>query len=563
MATSSLSTKMSYLNAKKFVDSITSYVMTDTAGDPILDTSGDPYTQSQSNLYVYIGRPQPWPNESVPPDANNSLETEYNVWHDMMAMKRVTSNDITLGFKKIDWVSGQVYDEYSHDVDLTQLNYYVCTNENKVYKCIDNASYAMTDTDGDPILDSSGDLIFDTVPSTVKPTHTTTTIVETSDGYKWKYMFTISDSLIRKFASGDYLPISSNEAVQSQVTLGSIDHIKLISGGGGYPLNASILNQTQLPVYVKGDGDENSTATCNIVAVGGAIQSIAIVNQGYGYPYASETNIPIMIRQITSTGAVENAYGTIATNSTGQVIIANIVLRGTNYITGPAIIVQSSCYGYAETSESGAVINVETTIARSGSNFRKASAIVVSPSTTLANVKPIISPFRGHGASPARELLARFALINLSFAYSEGAGDFTIQNDFRRIGLIDNPFEYGTTTVATARTLNAKNTLIVSNITGSFNEDTTIYGQTSGAKGLNVDLINGNELRYIRDDSVSNNIDFQLETISSASGATAVITAIQSPEVEPYSGDILFINNRIAIDRTSNQIETITLVLEY
>lgn len=518
MATTSLSTKMSYLNAKKFVDSIAS---------------------EQSNLYVYIGRPQPWPNESVPPDANNSLDTEYDVWHDMMSMKRVIAQDTNLGFRKIDWVSGKIFAEYSDKTDLTLADYYAYTDEKKVYKCISNNNGAQ---------------------STVKPIHTTNTIAELSDGYKWFYMFTISDSLIRKFAAGSYLPIPS---VSVQATVGSIDQLKLVSGGSGYSLSASIGNGTEIPIYVLGDGDENASATCNLVVNSGVVQTATIVNQGSNYPYAPETNIPVMIRQISSTGAIETAFGKAVTGVDGQMLQVEVVIGGSGYVTGPAIIVQSSCYGYAETNSIGTIINVDIATARSGRNFRKASAVIIDTPITPAIVEPIISPFRGHGASPARELLARFVLINLNFAYDEGAGDFTIENNFRRIGLIDNPLNYGTTTIATARTLNAKNTLVVSNITGVFTEDDIIYGQTSGAKGFNVDLINGNELRYIRDDSVSNNIDFIVEPITSASGATATITSIQSPEVEPYSGDILFINNRIAVDRTSNQIETITLVLEY
>jgi hypothetical protein len=270
-----------------------------------------------------------------------------------------------------------------------------------------------------------------------------------------------------------------------------------------------------------------------------------------------------MIRQISSAGAVETAFGTATTGVTGQVIQVDIVLGGSGYVTGAGIIVQSSCYGYAETNSAGVITNVEIATARAGQNFRKAVAIVVAPGVTPAVVKPIISPFRGHGASPERELLARYVLINLNFAYDEGSGDFTIENNFRRIGLIENPLNYGTNQIATDRTLNAKNTLVVSNVTGTFAPDDAIYGQTSGAKGLHVDIINTNKIRYIRDDTLSNNIDFVIEGIQSASGASASIVEIQPPEVEPYSGDILFINNRVAVDRTSDQIETITLVLEY
>jgi hypothetical protein len=524
MTTTALTTKTSYNNAKKIVDSV---------------LNGD------TNLYAYIGRPQPWSDENeVPPDVQNDLSSEYDVWYDMTAMKKVIDQDIRLGFLKISWVEDTVYEEYSHDKDLSALNFYVYTDEKKVYKCISNNN------------DS---------PSTQKPIHTTTNIVKTSDGYKWKYMFTLSDSLIRKFAVGDYLPISSDSFIQSQATIGSIDHLKLISGGSGYALNALADNETEIPIYVLGDGDENATATCNLIVTGGVVQGASIVNAGSNYPYAPESNIPVMIRQITSTGAVETAFGTAITGTAGQLLEVVIVKGGSGYTSGQASIVQSSCYGYAETdSVTGTIINVEIATSRAGSNFRKAKAIVVANGITDAEVKPIISPFAGHGASPEKELFAKYVLINLNFAYGEGEDDFTIQNDFRRIGLIENPLNFGTDDFATARTLNAKPTLEITNITGSFLEDDIIYGQTSGAKGIHVDLIEGKYVRYIKDDNIlSNNIDFTIEQIASESGAAASIINIINPEVEPYSGDILFINNRTPIDRTGDQIETVTLVLEY
>jgi hypothetical protein len=129
--------------------------------------------------------------------------------------------------------------------------------------------------------------------------------------------------------------------------------------------------------------------------------------------------------------------------------------------------------------------------------------------------------------------------------------------------LIENPYTFGTTTVATADTLSAQRILVLNNLQGSFSEDNTIFGQNTGAKGLFVDLVNTNQLRYIRDTEIANTIGFGLEPITSTSGATATVSQIIEPEVEPYSGDILFINNRVAIDRSIDQIETISLVLEY
>ena len=497
-----------------------------------------------SSFYIFYGRTYPWPDEQNPPIPENTVEEEYRAWHDMTAMKRIDFRDTSLGFRRVDWTSGTVYDEYRHDTDLSSITYFVFTDENKVYKCISNNNGS---------------------PSTVKPTHTITDITEKSDGYKWKYMFTLSDSLYRKFFAPGYLPVTTDETVVNNAIDGSIENMYVVTSGSGYTSNSTI------PVYVDGDGDENATARATItVDANGSIvdASSAGMNPGSDYPYAPDSNIPIAFRQVnTTTGANQTAYGTANTNAEGQIQDVSVVIGGSGYFEGQCQIVQSSCKGLAETDASGAVVNTYVDIGKSGKGFRKAKATVIGSSTTPAEVKPIISPRGGHGANPESELLCRYALLNLRFAYEEGEGDFTVGNDFRRIGLLYRPLAFGSNTdePTNTGTLDAKYRLILDTSNVSFSEDETIIGQTSGARGLQIDLLDDNILRVVRDDEISNSIDFQIgETVrGSNSGELATITDIVHPEVELYSGQVLFINNREPIDRSSDQIESITLVMEY
>jgi len=507
--------KMPYRNALQFVNSITSEL---------------------TSMYVYIGRPQSWESDAIPPDPVNDLKTEYDVWYDMTAMKRVTGNDVRLGFKKIDWTSGTVYYEYDDGVNLEDKNFYAVTDENKVYKCIYNNRNGQ---------------------SVNKPTHTFSDIKDYPDGYRWKFMFQISDSLMRKFAVGDFLPISSDETIVDNATVGAIENIKVIDGGSGYAPS------TKIPTYIYGDGTENDSAKCNIITNGGLIQNIVITDGGSGYQSTPDDGVPVLIRQVNDFGAVEAAYGIAVVNADQEITFVNLVINGNGYSDGEASIVRSSVEAIATTNSQGSVEFVDIVPGASEGGFRKAKAIVIAPSVTEAEVRPVISPFDGHGAKPEKELFANYSLLNMNFAYAEGANDFTVENDFRRIGLIENPYDFRTTTPATELTRNAKRTLIIDSVAGSILPDDIIYGQSSGAKGFVVDFIDGNKVRYITDPNLTNNIEFIIEPIRSSSGAVANIIEIQEPEVEPYSGDILFINNRTPINRDSAQIETITLVLEY
>jgi len=514
---SSLSTKFQYRNARALVRAIQS---------------------DDSSFYMFYGRTKPWDDEENPPTPDNSLQSEYDAWHDMTALKKIDLQDVRLGFRRVDWATGTVYYEYREDVDLTDKDFYVYTDEKKIYKCISNNNGAA---------------------STIKPTHTTNAITAEADGYKWKYMFTLSDSLLRKFFVPGYLPIDENETVVNNAVPGSIENIRISDAGSGYSTS------TTIPVFVGGDGVENSTARVTLTSDGGEITQVSIADGGSGYPYAPETDIPVAIRQVGANGAVETAYALVDTDVNGAVSSISLVIGGSGYTAGDAFIVQSSCQALATTNGSGVVTDVAISTGRSGEGFRKARAVVVGESSSEASLTPTISPFTGHGGSPERELLARFALLNLRFAYDEGEGDFTVENDFRRIGVIEEPLNYGTETKSSAQTLDAKYRITLNESNVAFTEDDTIIGETSGAIGLQVDLFESDKLRLIRDDEVSNYIDFVVgETVRGlSSGATGTIASIANPEVEPYSGDILFINNREAITRRNDQIETITLVLEY
>ena len=153
------------------------------------------FGEAASSTYMFIGRSYPWTDDTSPPTPANSTGEEMDAYSDMIALKKVSSADVSHAISRKNWTTGTTYDEYDHEIsasstssgssatNLYDSNYYVITDDYNVYKCIrtgraDNGS---------------------TVASTVKPTGTSaTTLVETSDsgigtgrGYLWKYMYTV------------------------------------------------------------------------------------------------------------------------------------------------------------------------------------------------------------------------------------------------------------------------------------------------------------------------------------------------------------------------------------
>ncbi len=232
-------------------------------------------SNSASNLYLFIGRPYPWVSDSSPDTPLDSVSEERSYWNDMIAMKRVTPSDVKHVARKINWNSGQVFDQYdSYDANLYNRNFYVVTNENNVYKCLAN-NYGGA--------------------SIIKPTGIGNYVIETSDGYKWKYLYTLEDNDLLKFNTDLYMAVNKNLSVSSVTTNGSIEHIQVTNSGAGYS------NVANLNVSIIGDGI-NASATPIVSGSSNIISKINITNIGNGYTFAN-----IVISGGGGTGATAKA----------------------------------------------------------------------------------------------------------------------------------------------------------------------------------------------------------------------------------------------------------------
>ena len=185
-------------------------------------------------------------------------------------------------------------------------------------------------------------------------------------------------------------------------------------------------------------------ATVSAAAVDGAIRHYKVERGGAGYTVGT--------------------YTSVAINGDGASATVTVVVSG------------------------GAVTSVTSTAAGTGYTFGTCDVDAISgigtPSTS-AIVTPIIGPPGGHGYNAINELGGFYVMTNTSIASTEGSGDFVVDQDFRRVGIVLNPYNYGTTTVATASTLSALKSMTfdASPTPGTFVHDEIITGGTSGAKG--------------------------------------------------------------------------------
>jgi hypothetical protein len=76
-------------------------------------------------------------------------------------------------------------------------------------------------------------------------------------------------------------------------------------------------------------------------------------------------------------------------------------------------------------------------------------------------------------------------------------------------------------------------------------------------------------LKYIQTewtgvDSSNNLTAFQTsEVINGAGGASGTVSTVNNPEIDFYSGDVIYVENRAPILRASDQTENIKLIIEF
>ena len=263
--------------------------------------------------------------------------------------------------------------------------------------------------------------------------------------------------------------------------------------------------------------------------------------------------------------ALLNQYDVQENAVDGAIYNIKITAGGTGYTSAPTVTIQGDGSNATATATVTAGVVTNITVTNPGSGYKQVKVTISGGGGSGATAYAVLSPAGGFGADPRNDLRAHYVGINSRLIYADGGGDFIVGNDFRQIGLIRNPYNYGTTTVATAETLAATKSLEIA--TGeTFAADAVIEGSSTGAKAIvdSYDAVNG-IIRYHQTEETGF-VDFTTSDTIRLEGETGTgqtVNAVNNPEVEPYSGEIIFLENRTPVNRATDQIETIKLVLEF
>jgi len=266
------------------------------------------------------------------------------------------------------------------------------------------------------------------------------------------------------------------------------------------------------------------------------------------------TNDYIPVQTLLADGG-EDQWDVQAAAVNGGIHVIKVVSGGSGYATAPAVTITGD--GTGATANSTIVANVVTrvTVIAPGTGYTRATVAFASGAAT-ANA--IISPRGGHGADAIEELGGKFVMINSRLDGSE-SNTISTANEFRQVGLVRDPTLFGTTTRATASSFRQTFRYTVAN-TGNYTLDEIVTSGSNTASVVEWDATNS--LLYTTKPLNSNFANGATIT-GSSSGTTRTITAISTASLEPYSGDLLYVENRVPIARATDQIEDVKLIIQF
>ena len=468
------------------------------------------FTEASPNIYYLgIGKPQAHATQTrgdsrtenlgtdtSPLTPEDSVANEFYTFDDALA-KKITSSDIQQVIPRRNWTTGTTYDYYRHDygarvtgttntqtansgaTSLFDATFYVVSSAFNVYKCLDNNSDAA---------------------STVEPTGTSTSILTTGDGYKWKYMYTLSASQQANFLSTDFMGVATNSTVASAAVDGAINIVKIKTAGTGGT------NGSHTGIPIRGDG---SSGEVTVTISSNAISAVTVTNVGSGYTFGY-----IRLADINSAG------GGSLSGAELDCIIEPKGGHGKNALEelGAFFVMLNTSFSGTESAASG-----DFTVAN---DFRK--------------IFLLRDPLSGGSAASATTLRGTKAI---RFASSPSPGTFTVDEEINQAstGAVGKVVEYDSTN------------RILYYIQTRFNDEgIDSNGNQTAFSGTNVVTGQSSSATGTPDadsDSTVNNVSFT--------------NGYSASELDADTGDVIYLENRTPITRASDQTENVKLIVEF
>jgi len=206
------------------------------------------------------------------------------------------------------------------------------------------------------------------------------------------------------------------------------------------------------------------------------------------------------------------------------------------------------------------------TITTIGTGYSRANVLIFG-SGTGASARTIIAPKYGHAKNPAKDLLAKNVILTSVIGQVDSTenGLISVDTSFRQFGLLRNPHKYGQAAKANNTTANAvitqaRTLTLTPGPSYTLNE---YVSQVTANNTVAYGFVYSQTATSVKVTQVKGSFVVGLSLIGSSSGTSRTLVATTNPEFEPYSGDILYVENIEKIEREDGQAENIRFIIQF
>jgi hypothetical protein len=464
------------------------------------------------NYWIGIGKAEEWTTIGNPPAPNASTDDVIEFQSSLQSAKKV--EDVSYVIPRVNWSAGSIYtawdNDYSSNTTIGTLNdiigsYYVITDQNNVYICIEQG------------IGTNGVVR----NSTTKPTGTTSSVFTGGDGYAWKFMYNVGVFTARRYLTSNYIPV---------------ERVPNPSDVDGKELD-------QLSFSRKEQYDLQQ------LAVPGQVIGIAVDSSGVGYPPNNTISVAVY-------GGVTQATAYARTDNRGKIfqcVMKDKFDGATTYTLGE---------GYGK--ETWTELGVDSSGTGTGA--------VLRPIVCLNSL--------GMGADPRNDLNTS-ALMYTTRLVGNEYKTFNVQNDFRQFGLIKNLMtDSDNPKLLTALRGDSMKKLYVT-VSGSFDasnirSNSIVYEVPASGVIIKKAIIDYYEVLTSTTGIVHchQNLSTGYHPFTNANTALLKIAgmdgsvdpgpsvALRPGNMDNFSGKVLYIDNRVAIEREVDQTEDIKIIID-
>lgn len=578
---------------------------------------------NRSNFYYFLGKVNPWTNDlEVPSTPDKTVSNDVEIRDNIAYIRKVNSNEVALVTVNHTWENNTIYDQWDHTIEMEGKPFYCTTSEYNVYKCLNNNNGALSTieptgtslnsfTTGDgytwkymynipefkrkkflssgflPVQKALSDGFYS------RGAIEQVTIIDGGSGYTSAPQVTINVTgdglgavLVPIVANGEIIDviIQNPGSGYTNATL----TVSAVSGSGIYGNPTAVLTaiiysgeivnvtiedpgedypaDTSTTIIVSGDGTD---AEFIPVVSGGVIIDVIVINPGIGYSFAD------LIVQGTGTGAelksVLSASDFLSDQalveqsaSDGSIYTIVLTAAGNNYTINSTVTIEGDGSGAtAEIVLNGDIID-KINVTNPGSGYTYANVIIDDPNRNLPNnyenasAYAVLPPIGGHGFNAVKELYGKSFCL---FTQLKDTELNLLSQDYRQYGILVNPIEIVSKKKATEDVYFLTYKITMNNVSSIVDDDVLIsdnvYYRVLNIEGTQLEV---QQLSRIYKSISVNDIFYKPSTPLIQYNVTSVD---RPPQVDKYSGNLLYVTNAEPFSPTDEQLLSVRTYITF